>query len=398
MSRHSRAFTIATLVLTIGVTAIGYYRADSTETQLRYTVAPAIRGDVVRTVNTIGQLAPFHSVDVSSQISGLVAAVEVGFNSSVKKGQVLARIDPSTYEQKLRQSESEMEKAEATYKLHQLNEHRARELLDNNGLLSRHAYDQAAAELQQSRAELHIREAAVQEARVNLKRCKILSPIDGIVIFMQIEVGKTVNSTFSTPVLFVIAQNLTKMRIDTPINEVDIRHVHPGQHVTFRVDAFPERLFDGRLIEIRNPYFPADNQQAPEQTEASAVVSFKGVIEVDNADLALRPSLTANVSIITEKHEGVLMVPNGALRVDGLMGTHNVEKGHPFNADDTQQRTAVIYRLPGRNREAQPEAVAVQLGKSNSLVTEVASGIEADDLIVTGVIEPAETTSTHRWF
>src|SRR5688572_20856955 len=307
--------TVGALLIGGSVVAlVSWKNAQGSSDSPPYTVAPVVRGDIVRSVNTTGQLTPWTSVEVSTQISGLVTQVNVDFNSEVKKGQVLAEIDPSTYQQRVRQAGADLAAAKANHVLAEINARRLKGLRDKD-LVTEQEYDEAQARLQQSEAALLTSRAAVENARVDLVRCTVTSPIDGVVIFKQVEVGKTVVSSFSAPTLFVIAQDLTKMRIIAPISEVDIWSVDSGQEVTFTVDALPDRTFNGRLTQIRNPYTPVDKQQQQQQAQQSTIVSFDAVIEVDNKDMLLRPSLTANVSVVVERRDGVLQIPNGALRV-----------------------------------------------------------------------------------
>jgi HlyD family secretion protein len=344
----------------------------------RYTVSRVTRGDLVQSVRTIGQLSPWSSVEVSSQISGLVTTVAADFNEPVKKGQLLARIDPSTYEQKLRQARADLEAAQANHRLTELRTQRLRGLRKQD-LVTQQEYDDSEALFQQSQATLLTRQAAVENARVDFERCTITSPIDGVVIFKQVEVGKTVVASFSAPTLFVIAQDLAKMRVIAPINEVDIGQVAVGQPVTFTVDAIPDHTFEGRLAQLRSPYTPSEKQQAAQGGgQQSTIPNFDAVIEVNNRDLLLRPSLTANVSIIIDRHRDVLLIPNSALRV----ALPEIETPPPSAADNS---SATVYKLRDGNRNGVPEPVTVKLGVSDRISTQIVSGLRLGDEIVTGV-------------
>jgi HlyD family secretion protein len=375
---------IAVAVLVIAATAaVLYARQDRDDAPTaNYTIAPVSRGDIVQAVNTTGQLAPLVSVEVSSQISGLVTEVNVDFNSVVKKGQVLARIDPSTYEQRVTQAQADLAAAEASASLVRLSAKRLKDLREQD-LVTQADYDEVEAQLEQSRAVLLTRKAAVENARLDLDRCTLLSPIDGVVIFRQIEVGKTVVSSFSAPTLFVIAQDLAKMRIIAPISEVDVWAVKPGQAVTFTVDAIPERTFNGKLLQIRNPYTPSEKQTA-QVAQQSTITNFDGVIEVDNSDLLLRPSLTANVSIVVSKTEGALRIPNGALRVQ-VPPTPGAPPPPALPASEEAEDAAIVYRLPGGDRNAIPQPVLVKLGITDNISTQVLEGLKEGDTVITGI-------------
>jgi HlyD family secretion protein len=376
---------VGTAVLAIAATAVVVYaKRDKEEAPTaHYTIASVSRGEIVQAVNTTGQLAPLVSVEVSSQISGLVTEVNVDFNSIVKKGQVLARIDAATYEQRVRQAEADLAAAEANASLVRLSAKRLKDLRDQD-LVTQADYDQVEAQLEQSRATLMTRRAVLENARLDLDRCTLTSPIDGIVIFKQIEVGKTVVSSFSAPTLFVIAQDLSKMRIIAPISEVDVWAVRPGQAVTFTVDAIPDRTFGGRLTQIRNPYTPSEKQTS-QATQQSTITSFDGVIEVDNPDLLLRPSLTANVSVVVSKTENALRIPNGALRVQVPQGPESPRPPPMPSSTEESVDTAVVYRLPGGNRNATPEPVLVKLGITDNISTQVLEGLKEGDTVITGI-------------
>jgi HlyD family secretion protein len=370
-------------VIVIAAAVVVYAKRDrDDEPKANYTIAPVSRGDIVQAVNTTGQLTPLISVEVSSQISGLVTEVNVDFNSVVKKGQVLARIDPATYEQRVRQAEADMAAAEANSTLVKLSAKRLKDLREKD-LVTQAEYDQVEAQLEQARATLLTRRAALENAKLDLSRCTLTSPIDGIVIFRQVEVGKTVVSSFSAPTLFVIAQDLSKMRIIAPISEVDVWAAHPGQAVTFTVDAIPDRTFTGRLTQIRNPYTPSE-KQTTQAAQQSTITNFDGVIEVDNPDLMLRPSLTANVSIVVSKTEKALRIPNGALRVQIPQDPNSPHPPPPAVPPDSVD-TSVVYRLPGGNRNATPEPVLVKLGITDNISTQVLAGLKEGDTVITGI-------------
>lgn len=299
-----KKFLVA-LALAAAVAAGWYYYAsrDDAAEAPTFTTATIARGDILQTVTATGQLDPVLSVDVGSQISGLVKKLYVDFNSPVKKGDKLAEIDPATYEQRLRQAEANLASAEASNQLQRVNTERISGLFQQK-LVTQQEYDQAVAQLQQSNAQLVTQRAAVENARVDLERCTITSPIDGIVMNKQTEEGKTVAASLNAPVLFTIANDLAKMQIAAAVAEADVGSVNAGQQVTFTVDAFPNRTFRGDVVQVRNAPKTANN-----------VVTYDTIINVNNPDLKLRPGMTANVSIIVARRDGVLRVPNSALRL-----------------------------------------------------------------------------------
>ena len=281
-----------------------YYQRGNTAEQLpAYNTTTVARGSVRQVVTATGQLDAVLSVDVGSQISGLIVKLHADFNTVVKKDQIIAEIDPATYQQKLRQAGADLASAKASNRLQQLNTDRTRELFAKK-LVTQQDLDQADALLAQSNALLLTREAAVENANVDLARCTIRSPIDGMVISKQTEEGKTVAASLNAPTLFTIANDLSKMQITAAVAEADVGSVQENQKVSFTVDAFPNRAFSGQVAQVRN---------APKTTQN--VVSYETIITVDNKDLRLRPGMTANVSIIVASRDDTLRVPNSSLRV-----------------------------------------------------------------------------------
>ncbi len=302
----SRLVSVTVAVALLAAAGGGYYyyqRSRTAEQPPAYNTTQVARGSIRQVVTATGQLDAVLSVDVGSQISGLIIKLHADFNTVVKKDQVIAEIDPATYQQRLRQAEADLASTKASNRLQQLNTERTRELAAKS-LVTQQEVDQAEALLAQSNASLLTRQAAVENANVDLARCTIRSPIDGIVISKQTEEGKTVAASLNAPTLFTIANDLAKMQITAAVAEADIGSVQQGQAVTFTVDAFPNRSFTGTVTQVRN---------APKTV--SNVVTYDTIISVDNRDLKLRPGMTANVSIIVASRENTLRIPNSALRV-----------------------------------------------------------------------------------
>ncbi|MBI3887057.1 MAG: efflux RND transporter periplasmic adaptor subunit [Opitutae bacterium] len=303
-SGKTRVLVVSAALLALAAAAYFYVRREREADRLpEYTTTTVTRGDIVQTVTATGQLDAVLSVDVGSQVSGLITKLYADFNTRVTAGQKLAEIDPATFQQRLRQAEANLASAEASYFLADLNAKRTQELFTKS-LVTQQDSDQAQAQLKQAAAQLLINKASVENARVDLGRCTIFSPIAGIVISKQTEVGKTVASSLNVPTLFTIANDLAKMQITAAVAEADIGAVDTGQAVTFTVDAFPTRTFSGVITQVRN---------APKNT--NNVVTYETIISVDNHDLKLRPGMTASVAIVVARRDGVLRVPNAALRV-----------------------------------------------------------------------------------
>lgn len=268
----------------------------------KYRVAQVVRGDVVQSVTASGKLSAVETVEIGSQVSGNLKEIFVDFNDLVKQGQLIARIDPATYEAKAVQAEGELLNAQAALELAKIKARRSSELRKKE-LVAQSELDEAEADLKQKEASVKIREASLMNAKVDLERTRIISPIDGIVISRAVEVGQTVQASFSSPKLFEIARDLRDMEISADVSEADIGQVTEGQDVTFTVDAYTDRQFQGKVQQVRN-----------NPTTVQNVVTFATIIGVKNDELRLKPGMTANVTITTARHDGVLKVPNAALR------------------------------------------------------------------------------------
>jgi len=304
-SARSRAWKklIVALVVVAAGAAGWYYWASRADQTPEYTTTTIGRGDVIQMVTATGVLQSPTSVNVSSQVSGLIQKLFVDFNTPVKAGQVLAALDPATYQSRVQQAEAQQAQAQASYDLQRLSTERTRELRAK-GLVAQQDLDTAEAQLAQANAQLKIAQSNLDSAKVDLSRCTISSPIDGIVIDRECDIGNTVAASLNAPTLFTIANDLSKMQIDASVAEADIGNVAEGQDVTFTVDAYPNRQFTGKVTQIRN---------APKTV--SNVVTYDVIIEVQNQNQRLKPGMTANVSVIVERAMNSLRVANSALRV-----------------------------------------------------------------------------------
>ncbi len=301
----SRSYTRLIILVIFTALAIGawFYFKPGKSAEPVYTTTTLSKGDISQVITATGTLEPVTSIQVGSQVSGLITAVLVDFNSQVTAGQLIAKIDPATYEQRLRQTEADLASSTANHTLVLLNTERTRSLRSRN-LVSQQELDQAEAALAQADANILTRKASLENAKVDLSRCSIYAPVDGIVLDCQIEVGRTVAASLNAPVLFIIAADLTKMQINAAIAEADIGSVAVDQMVNFDVDAYPNRKFRGRVVQIRNS-----------PTTVSNVVTYQTIIEVRNGDMKLKPGMTANVSVVIASRQNTLRIPNSAIRV-----------------------------------------------------------------------------------
>lgn len=274
------------------------------------------RGEIAATVTATGIVNPVTTVQVGTYVSGPILALDVDFNSPVKKGQRVAKIDPAPFQMKVDAMEASLANARARVRksesdldlkrrqLARQEQLRAKETVSENDYdTARSATDQAVAQVALDQAGVKQAEAALREARINLAYTDIVSPVDGVVVSRNVDVGQTVAASFQTPTLFLIARDLAEMQVNASVSESDIGSVHEGQPATFGVDAYPGRTFEGRIVQVRNSPVAVQN-----------VVTYPVVIGVDNADLALKPGMTATVTVRTDERADALRVPLRALR------------------------------------------------------------------------------------
>ncbi|HXI51307.1 MAG TPA: efflux RND transporter periplasmic adaptor subunit [Candidatus Saccharimonadales bacterium] len=300
--RSTKSWVWLLLLIVLGGGGWWWYNQRPKESPLDFKATAVARGDITQAVTANGQLSALTNVTVGSQVSGIITDIRVDFNSRVTNGQIVAQIDPETYEQTITQTEAELANAKAGLELAVLNMRRAKELRTGE-LISAAEYDKTEVELHQADAVVRTREASVRKAKVDRDRTTIYAPIDGVVISRAVDKGQTVAASFNAPVLFNIANDLRHMRIELMVSEADVGGVLEGQRVSFTVDAFFGRQFSGEVTQVR--FAPITNQN---------VVNYTTVVQVNNDDLRLRPGMTANASIITAQRRGVLKVPNAALR------------------------------------------------------------------------------------
>lgn len=339
-----------------------------------YKTVALERGEIVQTVTANGSLGAVQTVQVGSEVSGKIVELFADFNAAVTNGQVLAKLDASTYERQLEQAQAERESARASLKLAEANFRRAEELraLD---LVSQADYDQAEATLAQARASLQVREASLSKVQVDLEKTTIFSPIDGVVISREVDVGQTVAASLNAPTLFTLAQDLRRMRIEAQISEADVGGVEEGQTVNFTVDAYPTRTFTGQVNQVR--FEPVTNQ---------GVVNYVAIVDVDNGDLKLRPGMTANASVVTARRANALRLPNAALRFRPPAGAAVAPPERPDSGGSARE-SGERQRREGNGSGAAPrKTVYVADGKGGLRMQPVELGI--DDGSWTEVVGP----------
>jgi HlyD family secretion protein len=408
----NRLIWLGLLVLLVGG-GFGFWRWRSTHKPptVTYRTAPVEKRHIVGKVTTSGTLSALVTVQVGTQVSGRVAKLMADFNSQVKQGQLVAKIDPQVFEASVQQAQANFLQAKAGVVTAQANAlaadkayARTKALKDQNlaaqadldtaeaNVATTHAaIDAANANLAQAAAQLHL-------AQVNLSYTNIVSPIDGIVISRSVDVGQTVAASLSAPVLFTIAQDLTKMQVDTNVSEGDVGRLQVGMKTYFTVDSFPGQRFLGKIRQIRNAATTVQN-----------VVTYDAVIDVDNTDLRLRPGMTANVTVVYAERRDVLALSNAALRFrgppsaagDSAAGPAGSARGHRGGhdagapADPDAPVTKTVWVLRGGT----PEQATVHTGLTDGTVTEVVDGLNEGDAVITDVDDgsapaPSSTRST----
>lgn len=368
------------ILVALAIAGGGWYfwrQKTAQSPEQRYKFQEAAVADVVQNVSANGTLSPVTLVNVGTQVSGTVKKLHVDFNDVVKAGQVLAELDDALYSAAARQSEANIAAAAASLELAKSSEARLRTLFASE-YVSRQELDQAIQARKAAEAALRLARAQNDRDRANLGYSVIRSPVSGVVVDRQIDVGQTVAASFQTPVLFKIAQDLTRMQIYTTFAEADIGAIRVGQAVRFNVDAFPNRSFRGSVKQIRlNP------------TTTQNVVTYNVVVEVENPEQILLPGMTAYVSIAVAERKEALTVPNAALRfrpnetADGGQ-TGNGAASRSGEGEKRKRREAgsgTLHVLADGRLKALP----VQLGITDNRVTEIVGGeLKAGDRVVVG--------------
>jgi len=356
-----------------------------------YQIATVTRGAITQAVTATGTLNPVVNVQVGSQVSGNIAKLFVDFNSQVKAGQVVAQIDPALFQAAVTQAEGDLASAQAALELAKVNATRTQELFARK-TSSQADLDQATANLHQAEANVKIKQGALDKAKADLDHCTIPSPIDGVVISRNVDVGQTVAASLQAPIIFQIANDLTKMQIDANVAEADVGVLEVGQDVDFTVDAFPMRTFHGKVVQVRNAPITVQN-----------VVTYDTVIGVSNPDLRLKPGMTANVSIIVAQKDNVLQIKNAALRYRPAE-TATAEAGSKYSQNGASQggsrqggsapRKTMEKTVAARERQSsertvyvlsggRPRPVQIKTGISDGVVTEVVEGLKEGDRVIT---------------
>lgn len=354
----------AVAIVVIAAIATFLLSGNKEKQEVEFVTEKVTTADIENSITATGTIEPVTSVTVGTQVSGIVSKLYVDYNSVVKKGQVIAELDKTNLTSELNTAKANLSSAESSmrYNLSQYNRYST---LYKQGLIARSEYEQTLLSYQQSKEQVASARESVQKAQTNLSYATITSPIDGVVLSKSVEEGQTVAASFSTPELFTIARDLTNMQVVANVDEADIGDVKAGERVTFTVDAYPDDTFTGTVKQVRQ-----------EATTTNNVVTYEVVISAPNADLKLKPGLTANVTIYTQESKGVVSVPSKALRYTPEKETVGGRK-----IKDVTGAKNKVWTLEGNTVVAH----SVNIGLSDGSHTQIISGIAQGKQVITGV-------------
>jgi HlyD family secretion protein len=389
------------VVLALGVGAI-FLLGGRGRSEPKYRTAKVDTGNVTQAVTATGTLSAVTTVKVGSVVSGNVAALHADFNKTVKKGDLLAELDPVPFQEKVDQLKAALEKAKVDERNSEISLRREKALWDQQ-LAAQADLDQAQANFDSAKAAVGQAQASLAQGQTDLRNSKIVAPIDGVVVDREYDVGQPVAASFQAPTIFTIAQDLTKMQVSADVSESDIGLCKVGQPVKFTVDAYPDQTFRGKISQIRL-----------NATVNQNVVTYPVIIEVNNEDLALRPSMTANVTIDVATVKDVLRIPNAALRfrpenaaaaaagptpsaeeraarAGGGPGNQNAARqfGQGAGAGGGKAKKSVnqqtVYTISADGM-GDPKPVSIKTGISDGRFTQVAAGeLKAGETVVVGL-------------
>lgn len=352
----------ATLFLVIPIALYWYIRDDSELESSPYLTVMIDQGDIVHTISANGTLTPVVLVNVGTQVSGTVAKLHADFNDQVETGQILAELDPALLKAQLQQSRASLLSAQTQYNItnSKLKRHH---ILHQKGFISPEALDIVKQELDAANAQLAVSQAQVERDSANLNYSIIKSPISGVVIARDVDIGQTVAANFQTPVLFQIAKDLREMQINISVAEADIGQLRTDQPINFTVDAYQDRHFSGTVRQVRlNP------------TIQENVVTYNVVAMVNNDDGTLLPGMTANIHFVVDQRKDVLRIPNAALRYR----PKNTEITKKLQHDNQNGQSAVYRMLDGK-----PAAIKIATGITDGNYTEIVAGsIKSGDTVI----------------
>lgn len=358
-----KALVIAA-VAAIAALAVWLLSGGKKEETITFDTAAVAPANIMNSITATGTIEPVTSVTVGTQVSGIVSKLFVDYNSVVKKGQVIAELDKTNLMSQLNTAKTQLATAQSQLNYQTANYKRYKTLFEK-GLVAADDFDNAKLSYTQAKEQVASAKEEVQRAQTNLGYATITSPIDGVVLSKSVEEGQTVAASFSTPELFTIAQDLTNMQVVADVDEADIGDVKEGERVSFTVDAYPDDTFEGEVKQVRQ-----------EATTTNNVVTYEVVISAPNADLKLKPGLTANVTIYTAERKGVLSVPSKALRF--IPQKETVGKMKIVDVANAKNK---VWTIEGNSIVAHK----VNIGMTDGTNTQIVGGIAEGTKVVTGL-------------
>lgn len=355
---------VIVVVAAIAALAVWLLSGGKKEEKITFDTAAVAPANIMNSITATGTIEPVTSVTVGTQVSGIVSKLFVDYNSVVKKGQVIAELDKTNLMSQLNTAKTQLATAQSQLNYQTANYKRYKTLFEK-GLVAADDFDNAKLSYTQAKEQVASAKEEVQRAQTNLGYATITSPIDGVVLSKSVEEGQTVAASFSTPELFTIAQDLTNMQVVADVDEADIGDVKEGERVTFTVDAYPDDTFEGEVKQVRQ-----------EATTTNNVVTYEVVISAPNADLKLKPGLTANVTIYTAERKGVLSVPSKALRF-----TPQKETVGKMKIVDVANAKNKVWTIEGNSIVAHK----VNIGMTDGTNTQIMGGIAEGTKVVTGL-------------
>ena len=364
MKKLSKLWLVVAVVIIVAIVAWAL-SGGKKEEQITFDTAAVAPANIMNSITATGTIEPVTSVTVGTQVSGIVSKLYVDYNTVVKKGQVIAELDKTNLISQLNSAKTQLATAQSQLNYQTANFNRYKTLYQK-GLVAADDFDNAKLSYTQAKEQVASAKEEVQRAQTNLGYATITSPIDGVVLSKSVEEGQTVAASYATPELFTIAQDLTNMQVVADVDEADIGDVKEGERVSFTVDAYPDDTFEGTVKQVRQ-----------EATTNNNVVTYEVVISTPNADLKLKPGLTANVTIYTAERKGVLSVPSKALRFTPQKET----VGKMKIVDQTGNAKNKIWTIEGNSIVAHK----VNIGMTDGTNTQILNGISAGVKVVTGL-------------
>ncbi|MEZ5026753.1 MAG: efflux RND transporter periplasmic adaptor subunit [Chitinophagales bacterium] len=375
---------IATSIIVVLLAAFFGFRFFSSkgETQIMLTTVKAEKGQIANEVTATGTVEPVDQVEVGTQVSGKVDKIYVDYNSVVKKGQLLAELDKTALNSSVENAQASYNAAQSQMLYQQQNYNRQKSMYDA-GVISKADFESAEYSYKIAKTNLSQSATSLQNAKSNLGYALIYSPIDGVVLTKDVDEGQTVAASYSTPTLFTIAKDITKMKVEANVDEADIGNVKEGQRVSFTVDAYPDGEFAGKVTQVRLG-----------ATTTSNVVTYTVVVEVDNADQKLKPGLTATITIYTKELNDILIVPAQALKFspDITMLTSYYEKNKITEAIPQVVKSNAQNTVWVKKQNGAIERKVVEIGDKDGVNTQIISGLNVGENVVTALTETQQSS------